>query len=496
MKTNRSIDRFLVYSSILALCSFSTAAPTSTSSIKWSQCPQPFVTGVQCAQLKVPLDWAHPKGDQITLGLTRLQATNPDKRIGNLFYNPGGPGAVTSQYLNYQASGLPVFGAQLVQHFDIIGVDPRGIGLSSAIKCNPNQWNERVTAFPTNQDEFDKLVARNKAAWESCQNLTGPLLGHIDTTSVARDLEAVRVALGNTPLNWLGESYGTQLGVAYAELYPHNFRAMVLDGNLDHSQSEVTNLVTEGTTYETELERFFNWCSTTSDCLLHGQNVTNVFIKLVDQASKAPIPAPGCSDSGGCRSTVTGEDILFNAQGLLRFKDPNAASAGWNGLAAALQEAGAGNATLLSSPIATDETSTLFGGAAVLCLDWTHSAKTLSDIKQKNELASYFAPVTKGACQMYGVQTSCIGFPLPLANPEHTANVQNTKPILMTNAVYDPETSLVWAETLRAQIANVNLVVRNGDGHTSYNLGGETTAIIEAYLVNKTLPARNTVVDS
>lgn len=95
--------------------------------------------------------------------------------------------------------------------------------MSSPIKCDPAVWNERPTWFPATQEEFDKMVARNKAIGQSCLNLTGPLLGHIDTTSAARDMEALRLALDDGKLNFLGFSYGSQLGTQYAELFPNSF---------------------------------------------------------------------------------------------------------------------------------------------------------------------------------------------------------------------------------------------------------------------------------
>ena len=259
-----------------------------------------------------------------------------------------------------------------MEQLNIIGVDPRGVGLSDKIKCDPATGNERVTAFPKTEEEFDKMVAHNEAVWESCKKLNGPLLGHVDTTSYVRNIEAVRVALVKEKLNFIGESYGSQVGFQYAELFPDNFRTVVLDRNLDHSQSLTAALVTETTTYETKLEHFFSWCSESKDCLLHGQNVTQIFVSLVVQADKDPIPAPGCYSSGACRPRVTGEDILFNRQPMLNFKNPlPPISAGWNTLALALQEASAGNATLRSTELATSEDSHIFCGPAVLCLDWT-----------------------------------------------------------------------------------------------------------------------------
>ena len=485
---------------LLSLASFALSAP-ATSTLKWSPCPSPLPPALQCAQLKVPLDWSQPKKEQVTLGITKVPAKNQETKKGSLFYNPGGPGEPASNILMYQAQGYSIFGEALVNNFDIVGVDPRGTGMSQPLTCDPDKYNAPWPKFPQSQADFDGLVNYNKAFWQSCSNMTGALLGHVDTISVAKDHEAVRKAIGAAEFNFLGESYGSQLGSQYAALYSDNFRAIVLDGNVDHSQSTLSTFEAESATYEAELTRFISWCESNTTCALNGKNVTKVWTDLVDSAFAQPIPAPGCKDpAAGCKTTVHGGDILFGAQGFLVWKEVTLTSLGkdWPGLAVALEQAVAGNATLLSYPSATSKSDSNFAGPAISCQDFHTPVKTFADLEYIYELASYTAPLTLGASQTYWIMISCIGYPLPVSNPPATLRVKNSKSntILMTNSRYDPETSLVWAEGLREQIAYADLVVRAGDGHTSYNLGGETTALIESYLVNMTLPGENVITQS
>ena len=102
----------------------------------------------------------------------------------------------------------PPFTARLREYFDLVGLDPRGVGLSTPVKCDPEIWNEGGSLFPKDQAAYDAMVAHNKAFGESCLENTGPLLAHLDTVSVARDLDAIRAALGDEKLNYLGLSYG------------------------------------------------------------------------------------------------------------------------------------------------------------------------------------------------------------------------------------------------------------------------------------------------
>ncbi|CRG86918.1 Putative hydrolase Mb2248c [Talaromyces islandicus] len=462
--------------------------------------PGSTAPGLECGRLNVPIDWNDPRGEQTSLGLVRLKASNSSARIGPLLFNSGGPGSIPSEFINYTAQGLPLFGNILPQHFDLIGLDPRGMGMSDPVRCDPALANRRVSFFPTTQAEWDEMVAYNEEFAASCYNLTGALFAHVDTTSVARDMEAVRIGLGGEKLNWLGLSYATQIGVAYAELYPQDIRAMVLDGNLEHSLDEVSNMVTESTAYETELVRFADWCAGNSSCALHGKDVLAVFDEVASKADAAPIPAPGCDVTGACRSNVTGEEIRFNTQSFLLFKEPQTQLGipGWGLLGDALNQTLHGNATILSTALETsDIDSETFAGLAVSCLDWTHSTRSLEDILYKEQLAKTLSPHTQGASQTWGIQSKCIGWPVPVANPPHKTHIRGAPAMLLVNSLYDPSTSIVWANSRFAQMpSSASMAIRKGDGHTSYTLGGESTAAMVRFLVELEKPAPNTVYTS
>ncbi|RYO82914.1 hypothetical protein DL766_003391 [Monosporascus sp. MC13-8B] len=494
--------------------------------LTWGPCPARFATtpNVTCATYRVPLDWDDPDGTEtITLGMLRLAARGgPSRRIGNLFVNPGGPGAQATEVVARLAAAAGQLGpgsstAELLERFDIVGLDPRGVGLSTPVRCDAGLFNERAPLFPRTPGEFDGLLARNAALGESCRALSGRVVDFVDTVSAARDHEAVRLALGgggkgghgDGRASFLGLSYGTQLFSQYAELFPEGVRAMVLDGALQHSQSESSNLLIESAAYETTLQKFFEWCNSTNssaDCVLlrdRGDGgARQVFLDVLAKAGDAPIPAPGCDDgrATACRSSVTEEEARLNAQGLLL------ETASWPSLVRALLEArDEANATLLSraQPIAVGddyEDSYLFGGTAVHCQDWTHAtASTWAGITELQIQGAAFAPLTRGASQTYRIQASCAGWPSPQRNPERLLSpyAGEGADVLLVNSVHDPSTSYVWAVGLRAELGErAVLLTRDGAGHTSWSLGGEATDAINRYLVNLTLPEPGTVVDS
>jgi len=443
-----------------------------------------------CATYRVPLDWDDPAGETIELGMARLAAKDPENRIGYLFINPGGPGNQASGSVSITARRPTRLAADILNRFDIIGLDPRGVGLSTPIQCDNATFNKRVNYFAKNQQEFDELLAYNKAVGESCQAKSGRLLGFMDTISTAKDIEAVRLALGGEKANFAGLSYGSQLYATYAQMYPDGFRAMLLDGLLQHSQGEAANLLIESSAFEAALRLFFDWCHSDKTCPLYGQDVQEQFLRAVGSARDGPVPAPAC-DNTSCRSDVSEEELYYNIQQALESTDD------WPTLAQGLMETINGNATLFSTELQTGDVyhdSVLYAERAVLCQDWTHATKSLSDIQRKQILGATFTPLVKGHTMTYKLQTYCLGWPTALRNPPAPFRYNGSTPILLSNAIYDPATGYAWATGMAGEISNSVLLSRNGSGHTSfYRIGGETAAAEAAYLLNLTLPQPGTV---
>ena len=477
----------------------SATAAMPAARLNWTPCPFPgSPPALECASVPVPLDYAHPDGAITTVTVDRLKAADPAQRIGSLFFNPGGPGGSGTAIVYAQSLGANLFTARARQRFDLIGIDPRGVGLSNAVRCDPALLNRHVSQFPADEAGFRRLVERNRALGASCRRLTGPLLEHVDTASAARDLDAIRRALGEDRINYLGLSYGVQLGTQYAELFPTHIRTMALDAALVHSLPTVSLFADEARAYEDSLNRFFRWCARATSCALHGRRVGHLFDRLVATAGRRPIPAPGCAASV-CRSRVTGEDIRFQAQLKLLFKKPTpqVAPDGWNALAIAMKKALAGDATAFSPPLARSPADDALNGSAIAieCLDWPDPVRSLSDLKRLQLLGRVVAPRLRGASQSWTVLAGCIGWPAPVVNPPHPTDVAGTPPILIINATHDPSTPYVWAQQLAAELGSAVLLTRAGDGHTSYLAKGpsRTRDAIDRYLITGQTPPPNTV---
>ena len=467
--------------------------------IRWSNCSVDDPSSIRCGFITVPLDHKHREHGTLELGMVRLSATK-SSRLGTLYYNPGGPGGIASDYvLEATREGSQNFGQSILQNYDIVGLDPRGVGMSQPVKCDPHIYNERVSSFPTTDAGFQDLLVHNRRLGKSCAELTGPLINYLDTVSVARDLELVRQAINDREkLNFFGRSYGSQIGQTYAELFPENINRMAMDGIVDHTQSETVTLNEEATTYEMTMNQFFAWCNVTTNCALYGQDAAAIFDSVIRSAEEKPLPAPSCLSTGTCRSDVTGEEIRSNVQGLLLFQEENTEFTGWDTLSKAIAQAAEGNATLLSSPLAMSETSPAFPGLAIGCQDWLHESTSLVDLTYKTNMVSATSPRMRGASQSYYYQTNCLGWPAPTRNPQRRLrhSVLGAPPMLLVNSFFDPSTSIVWATEIQRQLRHSVLLTRNGSGHTSYQLRGEAAAAIDAFLVEGILPPPATVVVS
>jgi pimeloyl-ACP methyl ester carboxylesterase len=191
----------------------------------------------QCATVKLPMDYDHPKGAKTEIALLRVKATDQKHRIGSLFVNPGGPGASATEAA-YDANQF--LSESVTSRFDIVGMDPRGTNFSDNVTCFVNQGVQGPVldalagiAFPYTKKEEAKSVAASKTLGKACSTTGRPLSASMSTAEVARDMDVLRRAVGDTKLNYLGFSYGTYLGQVYANMFPDRVRALAIDGVID-----------------------------------------------------------------------------------------------------------------------------------------------------------------------------------------------------------------------------------------------------------------------
>jgi pimeloyl-ACP methyl ester carboxylesterase len=456
-----------------------TPAGQPTFRVNWTPCPE--TPTVQCGTLQVPLDWSKPNGQRVPVAVARRPADNPAARVGTLFFNPGGPGDPSTRYLRGYSPGY--FSPAVLARFDLVAMDPRGTGGSVQVHCGIPVFTPETTLFPKTEAEFERQRRHNRELGQSCLQQSGALVNNMDTRTVARDHEALRLALGVDKVSWLGISYGTQLAANYADMFPRHTRAMVLDAALEHSQPEGEQAIDAVMASEDAFNRFAAWCDTSPTCALRGQDVAAVYDRLVAAADANPIPTEGAL------RPVTGEDIRMGTSRYIALKEPSflGPDVSWAALSQFLAAAVAGNASafmLFPAGVPQDE---FYARGVNACGDYAPQIDSYARMQQRIQMAKQLAPHTQGGSETWQVNY-CIGWPVKPSNPPKTLDVRGV-PTLLVHAVHDPMDPYRWTQALASQIQDSDILTRTGDGHTSYITSPCARAAIDEYLIRPQAPA-------
>ncbi|MEJ7743855.1 MAG: alpha/beta fold hydrolase [Nocardioidaceae bacterium] len=229
--------------------------------VAWTACE-----GGECTDIWVPLDYSKPDGDAITVKAKRDPADDQANRLGSMFINPGGPGGSGIDYLQYAS-----FDASVTDVYDVIGFDPRGVASSTPVECLSDEEVDVYLASEPTPDDADELREFEKvwAAYTSdCVEHSGPLLEHVSTVEVARDLDIMREVVKDDALTYFGASYGTYIGATYAGLFPDEVGRMVLDGAVDPSADPRESAIKQAVGFETALSAYLEYCVDKGDCPL------------------------------------------------------------------------------------------------------------------------------------------------------------------------------------------------------------------------------------
>ncbi|MFI9448967.1 alpha/beta hydrolase [Amycolatopsis sp. NPDC052450] len=457
----------------LTLLPLSAVPASAAPGIDWKPCATEYAPTLECASL--------PVGDGFSLALAKLPATDPARRVGSLLTNPGGPGGAGVTVLKYGGRGFALDRPELAevrQRFDVIGFDPRGVGESRpAISCAPNLHDPVISRLPRNRADYDKLIAHNRASGSECLKRTGPALSSVDTWRAADDIEAIRVALGEPKVNWLGVSYGSELGAVYAEKYPKRVRTMVLDGAIDHSRPTRLAILDEAIATEGALNDFAKWCTTSSDCALRGKDVLATYDKLMR--------TPGGVPSKQLGRNVTAEEIAAGVYGGLILP------AFWPDVAKGIEAATAGNADTLVPYAQLDPSYGAY--RSIGCHDFGSPFTSYPDMRAMQSLVKTLAPHSWRYSEFWDIASGCTGWPVPSAYLPRPQKVSGAAPILVVGGEHDPATPLVWAKGLARNIENSTLLVDAGYGHTGLLNSACVRTEEVKYLVSGVTPAPGTV---
>jgi pimeloyl-ACP methyl ester carboxylesterase len=441
----------------------------------------------ECARLEVPLDYAAPDGRTARIGVLRQKAVG--ERIGSLLMNPGGPGSSGMSLAASLAGRL----AQnpLTQRFDLVGFDPRGVGASTpTVDClNDAEWElERadLDVDPSPEGVAQTEKENQEYAQRCAERSGGPeVLANVGTRDVVRDLDILREALGDEKLTYLGYSYGTRIGAAYAEAFPQNVRALVLDGALDPTQTTVERTVKQNAGFQQAFEAFAADCATQPDCPLGPDpaQATARFQALTRPLIDQPVPA-----EGGARTLSYPDAVTGTIQALYLRDFWPILSRGLSGLAA-----GDGTFLLRLADVYNDRGpdgrygNSIEAFIVISCVD----EERITDRAEQAELirrALEVAPFRDDGRGVVAALDPCAFWPAPPTSEPHVPQVEGLPPTLTISVTGDPATPYQAGVDLAAAL-NGSLLSVEGAQHTAA-LHGNTCVddIVNAYLIDLRVP--------
>ncbi|MFD9700854.1 alpha/beta hydrolase [Lentzea sp. NPDC059081] len=420
-------------------------------SIEWAPCPD-NAEG-QCGTLSVPMDWDKPRGQRVDVAVARHVASDPARRIGVLMVDPGGPGGSAAEFA---LSGL--FSDEIRARFDIVGIDSRGTGKSSAIRCS-DLMTDAPGIHPTDEAGFDAVLRYNRRVVAQCRERSGPVFDNADGATVARDMDAVRRALGEREVSYFGLSYGTVYGQTYAEMFGDRLRAMVLDSVVDHSAGLQRFVGDRAAAADDAFVEFARWCDRTESCALHGRNVYDAWEAALVRADGEPGGRQQLLDSMyyGLRGPdwAWAAEYIAGRAGVAAYFEPNYDSV----------------------------------RLASVCQDFSLRLDSFRDYTRMRENELRRSPIMRGTFLGHDEAMACAGIAGPPANPPHRLDIRKAPKVLVLSARHDPTTPYEWAVNIQRQAPrNTALLTYEGWGHIAYPRNACTRGGVDEYLLSLKTP--------
>lgn len=458
--------------------------PFYSQTVDWKTCGKRIV----CGHVKVPTNWADPAAGSLSLAVA-YRAADVAKPLGSVIFNPGGPGASGYDWILNSVDYLGT--AKLRSNFNLVGFDPRGVGMSEPrVKCFDAKQTDYMlygdNGFPLGSPQ--DLKATNELIQkfaDTCAKNTGPAMAFIDTVSAARDIDVIRAVMNDKKLNFLGFSYGTMLGQTYAALYPGKIARMVLDGVVDPTVPDAQQSVLQLKGFDQALRNYLANCLGNADCPFTG-SVEKALARI--KALLKRMETNPLSSKDGRVLTVAAANT-----GLIM---PLYSEDYWPQLSQAFSETFAGDGSTFMELAdsyndrdtnGTYKTNLMEANIAISCLDARQPADDSSMAKQNSRMLA--ASPTLGRYWQYGALT-CAHWPYPIAKHPSDYSAKGSPAILVVGTTGDPATPYSQAVSVATKVlANGHLVTYNGEGHTAYGRSNECVAnAVDNYFIKGAVP--------
>lgn len=454
-----------------------------TQEVVWRNCG-----AAECATIIVPVDYADPKGPTTKLAITKVKANG--EPIGSLFVNPGGPGGSA---FDYAKAADYIVSPDIRDNYDVVGVDPRGVAHSSPITCLTDQQRDEILEIdgtPDTPKEEQQVIEVAAEIGQSCKGKAGELFAHMGTIDAARDLDIARALVNDPVLNYLGKSYGSDIGIVYSQLFPANVGRIVLDGILppDLTLEEVSKEQAEA--FEVAVDNFAADCVTQSDCPFvgDGPSVADQLRAWLQELDSKPLTF---------EERILNEPVATYALLSYLYFPPSDYAELRPALSAAVAD---GNAKplfeLLDARISRGIDGRYLDNSidafyAVSCLD----RPFLGDKAKVQQLAKEWAvsAPTFGVGQAWALLT-CADWPAKSADQPVAITANLAPPMLIVSTKYDPATPYQWGQRVADQLGNARLITWDNHHHTGYTNGSECIdAAVDTFWLSGQLPAAGVV---
>ncbi|WP_328390825.1 alpha/beta fold hydrolase [Nocardia sp. NBC_00416] len=429
--------------------------------LHWAPCPAETVTtpGTECANLLVPLDYGDPDGRTLTVAISRAPATDPARRRGILLSNPGGPGASGLDSLGLLGD---VLDPQVRAQYDLIGMDPRGVGASDAPPLCGWRVGEAIRSAGRSDAGFEQEAGLAAESAAACLDTDPAKLRFLTTRNTARDMDLIRAVLGEEELSFFGLSYGTYLGAVFTQMFPDRTDRMVLDSAVDPDRYW-TGLVQDwGPADETALDDWASWAAARDSTYRLGRTgpeVRGTVEGLYQRVAAAPVVVDGYP--------VDDRVLPFLLHNLLRSFQVNET------LAATVRD--------IRDAVAGDSTSSPESGLRDVLAELHTGENSALMVIACGDVAAPADPEwyrrrieeTRGAQPVFGALAGniqpCAFWPRPVEPP---TVVRNAVPVLITQAAGDPRTPYSHAVGLHRKLTASRLVtLRDTRIHLTFRPG-------------------------
>jgi pimeloyl-ACP methyl ester carboxylesterase len=461
--------------------------PFYTQVVTWESCGK----RISCGKILVPMNWDDPTAGSLSLAVA-YRAADVAKPLGSIIFNPGGPGASGYDWILNSVDYLGT--ATLRSQFNIVGFDPRGVGLSEPqVKCFDAKKTDELlyedNGFPLGSPQDLKATRKLLSDFASaCSKNTGPAMAFLDTSSAAKDMDVIRAVMGESKLDYLGFSYGSLLGETYAALFPKKVNRMVIDGVIDPTVSDAEQSVIQLKGFDLALRNYLANCLSTSDCPFRG-TVSAALTKIksfLRALETEPLPT---KDGRALNAWSANTGLIM----------PLYSEDYWPQLSQAFSEAFDGDGTTFMELADTYNdrdasgkylTNLMEANIAISCLDSRQPSDSSSMAKQNSRVLA--ASPTLGRYWQFGALT-CEQWPYPVAKHPADFSAKGSKPILVVGTTGDPATPYGQAVAVANHVlSNGHLVTYNGEGHTAYGRSNSCVAnTVDNYFIKNEVPKQD-----